>query len=54
MTLVVEYQGCLVAILYCLMNAEVRGEISRRWKRWRQDRHLESPWSQYSITNHSR
>ena len=36
------------------MNGEVRGEISRRWKRFRQNHHLDSPWSQYSITNNSR
>lgn len=43
-----------MALLYCLMNGEVRGELSRRWKRFRQNHHLDSPWSQYSITNNSR
>ncbi|KAI9564584.1 putative G-protein coupled receptor [Daphnia sinensis] len=49
-----SFQGFLVALLYCLMNGEVRGELSRRWKRFRQNHNLDSPWSQYSITNNSR
>nr|CAH0107010.1 unnamed protein product [Daphnia galeata] len=49
-----SFQGFLVALLYCLMNGEVRGELSRRWNRFRQNHNLDSPWSQYSITNNSR
>ncbi|XP_066560259.1 glucagon receptor isoform X2 [Amia ocellicauda] len=50
-----SFQGLLVAILYCFVNAEVQSELLKNWKRWKLGKDIEEEYRHtYSQTPHGK
>ncbi|CAL8110522.1 unnamed protein product [Orchesella dallaii] len=37
-------QGCFVAVLYCLLNGEVRCELGKKWTTWKSETETKNIW----------
>nr|CAB3249396.1 glucagon-like peptide 1 receptor [Phallusia mammillata] len=46
-------QGMLIAVLYCFLNGEVQGEVTKLWRNWRWRKGLPAATSRKSSTYHS-